>query len=229
MNRYAFSQDWYAMKYGLAALNANHWVQMRRQNADRVDGSEPSEKDLAEEKQLRASAFTDATETALVACETLQRLRVHPLRDPIVAWQRARAAGTARRGQLATYLSETMLPTALVLLAGVTVTSERLQRFPDLRGLIALLRQGIADPEALVGYVEGLPRRSARVDYNLACYYAGRRDKDRARELLREGLLATPPARRSGLAERAAHDPTLEPVLPPNTAAGVLKDLGLGG
>jgi hypothetical protein len=65
MNRYAYNQDWYAIKYGLAALDANHWARMRRQNADRLDGSEPSEESLAEVEQLRGSAFEYATEAPL--------------------------------------------------------------------------------------------------------------------------------------------------------------------
>jgi hypothetical protein len=225
MNRYAYNQDWYAIKYGLAAVHANHWVKARRENADRPDGSEPSQESLSEVERLRLYAFGVATETALTACETLQRLRAHPLSAPIVAWQRSRVASPARRAQLAKYLYETMLPTTLVLLAGVTVASEGLQQFADLEGLVAALRQRAADPQALVDYVLRLPKRSARVDYNLGCYYAERRDRDQAREMLRASLVATPPSRRAGLAERAAHDPTLGIVLTPNTAEGVLKDL----
>jgi tetratricopeptide (TPR) repeat protein len=220
----AYNQDWYAIKYSRAALDANDWARRRaelikhRVRAELSSGhlAPPSAMDAAAVESRRRTAFEQTTALALACFDTLALLR-----------RPETAISPRRRKLLSSYVEDAMLPAVLVLLAGVSdrppvpVAPATFDGDPERVRTAVAART--ADRGELVAYVEALPRRDPRVDYNLACLFAD--DERVARGLLYQCLAATPYLRRRGLAQRALKDPTLTEVLSRFTAADPLQEL----
>jgi hypothetical protein len=121
----------------------------------------------------------------------------------------------SRRFALLDFLERTE-PTVIVTLAGLVRRVQGGKTHPGDLPVISRkkLLEGLkhqpdvsVKPAQLIAYVETL-RPDYRTRYNLACYWAGVEDDDRALQDL-DAAVATAPG---DVALRAAHDPTLEPL-----------------
>lgn len=219
--------DWYAIKFSLAALNANDWIRLRAKRSVAAEFGGDTEAEDVEWRRI-AEGQRQARQLALACVRTCRRLDARWWRHPVIAVTRAHQASRARRTALRAYLADSMLPATLVLLAGTYAGTRRAEGREELAELIAALGVADAEPTTFVGYVEALPTIQPRVQYNLACFYATNGEPERAEELLRASLERTPRGQRLGLAERAARDPTLG-LLPAHGQSGpaLLKALGV--
>jgi hypothetical protein len=232
---YRYNQDWYTIKYGLAALHANEWVRRldvtgrRRQRAGAFATGEEyeylqRELNASIVEPPRAAAFATATGLAVAAFETLDALEGSRIRL-------RRQISKRRSAVLRDYLRDALLPATMVLLAGVTprpdgraeasafvvIAGDRRRQLDGLRRAIGSKR---ADRDQLIAYVAALDRRDPRVDYNLACLYAFDSQEQLALDKLAESIRATPVGRRNGVAQRAVKDPVL---------TDIITNIGAGG
>lgn len=221
MKRYLFNQEWFAIKYSLAAVHANAQAGYRYWASARDDPSgglrDPLTKEGGEPGEDHRHAALAQTKDLVIACDRVLR-RLGPRSWPMNQLLRLfpRHISARRRRVLVSYLDDAMLPSALVLLAGVcskpSPDSPPVE-YPTRRAIIDALNHDKVDPHGLIAFVERLPRRAPRVDYNIACLRGTEGNVGVARAALRRSLRATPFAHRPGLAARATRDPTLRPVV----------------
>lgn len=241
MSSYRYIPDWYAIKYNLAAMNANEWVRLRNQAAaaqgmlpppspEASPSPQSGEVERSRVEERRSTAEEHAVELATTCAQTLYELGARWWRRPLIALRRTLVSGRMERRGLRIYLEDAMQPTTLVLLAGVSRQDIAEKRtLMSEHDLLLALRDRYLDRRTLVDYVEARPRHAPRVDYNLACLYAEWQDRDTARERLRVALARTPIRQRYGLAERAVRDPTLAGVVDANDGTVLLHKLDLEG
>ncbi|HWX46114.1 MAG TPA: hypothetical protein VNY52_12430 [Solirubrobacteraceae bacterium] len=135
-------------------------------------------------------------------------------------------------GELAEFLSTTIVPSALMLLAGAlllkvntprSAACEREQHFSSHREIADALRHDlVCKPSPLVEFVEGQPGVEPRTLYNLACYYTRVDQHQKAKLWLERAVLQTAISERKALLQVIEGDPTLEDL---SRDAGVMSKL----
>jgi hypothetical protein len=185
---------WYQVQYSRAAQDANDGL---RKNRDRS-----------------APAEARARDVALTTAITLLELGHWDPRRPAPRITSMFGRSSRERRRLARFLIETVEPSTLIMLAGL---SERTgaRHVEDRFALARYLAGGIPiHPRALIRFVRCYPNLSYRAAYNIACYYSGRIEDDDgyvgdAYERLSDALRNAPRDEQAGLAQWAGEDPSL--------------------
>lgn len=194
------------------------------------------------EEQRRASSASGARSRPGAIARSCARIRVRAqaIAAPVRRWRTFRR----RSVELHALLETTFEPGALLLIASSPMASpitalslelsddvprdetptDRRERLRAGRECVtAELKRDDPQPEVLVEYVKGLPLKSPRVVYNLACWFGreAARGKvseddaaeaycDKAFELLRQSISRTPPLERRALLSHAELDSDLQ-------------------
>lgn len=210
-----------------------------------AEGSEqpPSATESSPEGLRRPRAGGDRSRLGAVARTCARaRARAQAIAAPVRRWRTFRR----RSVELHALLETTFEPGALLLIASSPMASpitalsrelsddvprdetptDRRERLREGRERVAAeLKRDDPRPEVLVEYVKGLPLKSPRVVYNLACWFgreatrgkigeddAGDAYCDKAFELLRQSISRTPPLERRALLSHAELDSDLQSV-----------------
>jgi hypothetical protein len=205
---------WYQVMYNLAA----HQAHLAMEPRGRIE--------LPILRRAAPSFYGDALGTAVVllAASSTTLLELQDEDQSRRWWERRKPHP---RGQLHSFLEETMEPASAVLVAGLL--DERVGGFEQVGNipsreqipqLMLSIRSTEAAPpglrEQLIDYAQNRPRISYRVHYNLACYCSGRSgdgDEETVARALRElarGLNEAPASDRRSLAQWARADPSLK-------------------
>ncbi len=199
-----YNPDWYRVKYSIAALHANAEAALKSDAAG-LQGEDRDTSLIAATRE-HDLAMRHARELARTSATTLTELKLSLFRHPILWWRLVRALTKPERQGLSRFLSVTMEPAALVLLAGMLPAPENTRAADEsIRSesdLVTALDREAPAPLALVGYVDRLPEHDPRADYNLACLYVSwGRSADAAEPLLR-AMRETPEPQRPRLIDR---------------------------
>jgi tetratricopeptide (TPR) repeat protein len=184
------NQDWYRLKFHMAALYAN-WA----------TESEPV--DPARMGQARDIARKLAVDALEMSAKIDQRRRG--------------ARGRLLQETLKPFLDGTIVPSVLVLVASATAaappaaeTSAGTLATED--DVVRALKDDTVEPSALIAFVESSPHRPPAMLLNLACYYARSYDLITAGKRLVSAVRETPRSQRKGLIEVSRRDPALAPL-----------------
>jgi tetratricopeptide (TPR) repeat protein len=197
--------DWYRIRYQLAALYLNR-------------------ASLNKGRARLADDVSRAREEATAIVRDSVKILISPEEVPSI-WRRYRLSQSAasireEHGELSDFLSATIAPAALTLLAGLLQIDGE-PHPPIVREPITLhsyeeVGQALGTPgltgEALVAFVERQTQLAPRVYYNLACYHTTRRRRQRATEWLEQAFLHTPITERYALLRVVEKDTTLAPL-----------------
>jgi hypothetical protein len=203
---FAFNPDWYRIQYHLAALYLNRAS---------VTG------DTA---RLGNDAQTALEMSKALALESVSMI-VEPEALPPI-WRRLKALQSKasirkERDELLEFLTATIAPSALMLLAGALLTDaaptppveRRARELGTYRDVLNVLKSSEVDGEALVTFVEAQPQLAPRVYYNLACYQVVSAGEERvAKEWLERAFLHTTMTERYALLRIVEKDTTLQPL-----------------
>jgi hypothetical protein len=213
--RHSRNPDWYRARYQLAALYLNK--------------ASPTEKEQLSAAQRRADelkAVKETREVARVTAEAADEFADRASESRRLRFRiGAEASGVAERDtELAEFLSTTIVPSALMLLAGAllfrvdlreegTSPAKDLKELKSHKDIADALRDNLVDdPSTLVAFVEKQEELAPRVLYNLACYYTRIEELKKAAKWLEMAVLQTPVSERRALLEVVAKDPTLDPL-----------------
>lgn len=217
-----YSGDLFAAQYQLAAMHLA-----------RAESPEKTSKDRGEARSLAETLVTDGL-SAWTALEAMRGARLgRSLWDECRRCYRRRRCcrcnSTTARAELEDFLRTTIIPSAMVLVAGAQLQQRRNRKRPKRydkqppttappselyrQTLETHGRSGGSNPWPLVVCVEHQKTELApRVFYNLACFYARAQDEPKAREALESTMLRTAVADRVELLEVIEEDPTLRAV-----------------
>ena len=194
------TQDWYAAKYNLAALQIN-WA----------DGQRKISATDEQRREHRASARREARELAERAVEQIA-YRWPPRVDP----------------KIRELLAEDILPSALLIFAGSTPDPDEAGKPAaprDARALARRLGSGRLTAVAAMAYVQAHAKPSADLDVRFACAHAHRDEFQRSRERLYAAIETTnSKSARASTAASALEDPAFDVLLTqPDKASRKLK------